>query len=65
MPTAMTARMDAANSRMPEIMRVIDEIAFQTNLIALQAAVGEAEADNDRGSSEHAQGIEPDGNAGG
>jgi methyl-accepting chemotaxis protein len=63
MRTAITARMDASSNRMPEIMRVIDAIAFQTNIIALQAAVREAEA-NHAGSSGQAQGIEPDGNAG-
>jgi methyl-accepting chemotaxis protein len=59
----MTARIDPSSDRMPEIMRVIDEIAFQTNIIALQAAVEEAEAYH-AGSSGQAQGIEPDGNAG-
>lgn len=62
MLTAITARIDPSSHQMPKIMRVIDEIAFQTNIIALHAAVRAAEA-NHAGSPEHPQCIEPDGKA--
>jgi methyl-accepting chemotaxis protein len=63
MSSATTATIDAASHQMPEIMRVMDEIAFFTNIIALQAAVGAAET-TDAGSPKHLQAVKPDGNAG-
>ncbi len=62
MPTAITARIHPAGHQIPEVMRVIDEIAFQTNLIALQTAVAAAEG-NDALSPEHVQVIASNGNA--
>jgi hypothetical protein len=43
-------------------MRVIDEIAFQTNIIALQTAVEAAEAEH-ASSPKQAQLVSPDGAA--
>jgi hypothetical protein len=63
MQTAATTSTHPSSHQMPQVMRVIDEIAFHTSLMALQSAVAAAEADRPS-SSEHAQGTEPDGNAG-
>jgi methyl-accepting chemotaxis protein len=49
MSTAITASIVPSSRQMPAIVRVIDEIAFQANIIALQMAVAAAEA-NDAGS---------------
>jgi len=62
MPTASTARIGPSRHPIPEIMRVIDEIAFFTNIIALQAAVGAAEG-NDALSPEPVRVIASNGNA--
>jgi len=61
MPTTITVGNDLSSDKVPEIMRAIDEVVFQTNIMALHAAVGRAEA-VDAGSSKQPQGMEPGGN---
>jgi len=60
MPTTINVSNDLSTGKIPEIMRVIDEIAFQTNILALQAAVGASEA-MAAASPPHLQGSEPGG----
>jgi methyl-accepting chemotaxis protein len=57
MSTAITASIVPSSRQMPAIVRVIDEIAFQANIIALQMAVAAAEA-NDAGSPERPRKID-------